>query len=74
MDFGGYPDPTYGGQQMFFPGNGMRRPQSTEPEDWSLRSNRNSNNHNQNNFNHMHMSHDWNMPMPDIKQEMAYAM
>ncbi|KAK5958679.1 hypothetical protein OHC33_000522 [Knufia fluminis] len=70
MDFSGYPDPTYGGQQMFFPGSGMRRPQSTEPEDWSLRGNRNANN----NFNHMHMGHDWNMPMPEIKQERAYAM
>lgn len=70
MDFGGYPDPTYGGQQMFFPGSSMRRPQSTEPEDWSLRPNRNSNN----NFGHLQMGHDWNMPMPEIKQERAYAM
>lgn len=71
MDFGTYPDPVYG-QQMFFPGNGMRRPQSTEPEDWSLRSTRNPNN----NFNHhMHLTHDWSaLPVTEVKQERAFAM
>lgn len=70
LDFGSYPDPSYGGQQIFFPGNNMRRPQSTEPEDWSLRSTRNPNN----NFNHMNMGHDWTTLMPEIKQERAFAM
>lgn len=71
MDFANYPDPTYGGQQLYFPGNGMRRPQSTEPEDWSLRSNRNQNNY----HHHLNMGHDWNaMQMPEIKQERTYAM
>lgn len=32
-----YPDPTYGGQPLYYPGSNMRRPQSTEPDDYSLK-------------------------------------
>lgn len=74
LDFGAYPDPTYGGQHMFFPsnGNGMRRPQSTEPEDWSLRSTGRSSS----NFNHhLNMAHDWSaVALSELKQERAFAM
>lgn len=70
LDFNGYPDPAYGGQTMFFPGGGMRRPQSTEPEDWSLRTMRQP----VNNFNQMSLP-DWtSITMPEVKQERAYAM
>lgn len=75
MDFGGYPDPTYGSQHMFFTNNGMRRPQSTEPEDWSLRSIRNPNNNFNNHHMNLNMTHDWSaLAMSEIKQERAYAM
>lgn len=74
MDFGSYPDPSLGGQQhMYFGGGGTRRPQSTEPEEWSLRTSRNPNS----NLNHhtMHMMPDWGaMGIAEIKQERAYAM
>lgn len=71
LDFGSYPEPAYGTQQIYFPGNNMRRPQSTEPEDWSLRSTRGHNN----NFNHQLHMPDWGaMPLGDIKQERAYAV
>lgn len=69
MDFSSYPDPSFNNVAgMYYAGNGMRRPQSTEPEDWSLRNNRFSNNH----FNHhLQMASDWTV-MPtgvDVKQE-----
>ena len=49
-----YPDPTYGGSHVYFPGSNIRRPQSTEPEDYGLRPrghqgmNHNGNMHNMN--------------------------
>lgn len=67
LDFGNYSD--LGGQQNFFANNLMRRPQSTEPQDWSLRSSRYSND----SFGHMDMAADWGM-MPEIKQERVFAM
>lgn len=71
LDFGSYPDPAYSTQQIYFPSTNMRRPQSTEPEDWSLRSTRNHNN----GFNHQLHMPDWGaLPLGDIKQEKAYAL
>jgi len=69
MDFSNYPDPNlHFNAGMYFTNNSLRRPQSTEPEDWTLRNNRYSNSH----FNHhMQMAADWtNMPIAaEIKQE-----
>lgn len=75
MDFSSYPDPGYH-NHMFFPSNNMRRPQSTEPEEWSLRS-RHANNHTH--FgNHIQVGNEWNigisMNVPDVKPERAFAM
>lgn len=77
MDFSSYPDPGYN-THMFYPAsNNIRRPQSTEPEDWSLRGNRhlNSNTHY---GNHMQFSGEWNVGIPmnvaEVKPERAYAM
>ncbi|KIW76607.1 hypothetical protein Z517_09051 [Fonsecaea pedrosoi CBS 271.37] len=33
----GYPEPAYGGHSLYYPGSAIRRPQSTEPEDYGLR-------------------------------------
>lgn len=32
-----YPDTTFGAPALFYPGSGIRRPQSTEPEDYGIR-------------------------------------
>lgn len=70
LDFGAYPDPAYGAQAMYFAGGGMRRPQSTEPEDWSLRTVRQP----INTFNNLGPP-DWSsITMPEVKPERAYAM
>lgn len=84
MDFSSYPDPGYNAH-MFYPSNNIRRPQSTEPEDWSLRSRQ----HHQANVNshthygnHMQLSGEWNVGIPmnvnvnvnEVKGERAYAM
>lgn len=56
-----YPDPTYGaGPHLYYPGSNIRRPQSTEPENYELRP-RNGASHLQPN---MPIGPDWsNMPM-----------
>lgn len=65
-----YPDPGYGGHPMYYPGSSIRRPQSTEPEDYGIRPR------------HPHMAHhvpisaDWSaMPIAvqDTRQE-RYVM
>ncbi|EXJ61152.1 uncharacterized protein A1O5_11944 [Cladophialophora psammophila CBS 110553] len=70
LDNYGYPDPAYGGHSLYYPGSAIRRPQSTEPEDYGLRPR------------HGHMSHpvaipgDWtSMPLAlqDNRQE-RYVM
>lgn len=75
LDFSNYPDPGYH-NHMFFPGNNMRRPQSTEPEDWSLRS-RHASNH-AHFGNHIQLGNEWNVGMnmnvSEVKSERAYAM
>lgn len=75
MDFSSYPDPGYQ-NHMFFPTNNMRRPQSTEPEEWSLRS-RHANNHTHYG-NHIQMGNEWNMGInmnvSEVKAERAFAM
>ncbi|KAL9105470.1 MAG: hypothetical protein Q9227_009350 [Pyrenula ochraceoflavens] len=32
-----YPDPTYGGHPLYYPGSNIRRPQSTEPDDYATK-------------------------------------
>lgn len=32
-----YPDPGFGGPALYYPGSSIRRPQSTEPEDYGIR-------------------------------------
>lgn len=70
MDNYGYADPNYGGHALYYPGGNIRRPQSTEPEDYGIRSR------------HPHMAHhvpitaDWSaMPLAvqDNRQE-RYVM
>lgn len=75
LDYSNYPEPGYN-NHMYFANNNMRRPQSTEPEDWSLRS-RHSNN--QMHYGaHMQMGSEWNMGMgmnaPEIKTERTFAL
>ena len=74
QDFGGYPDPAaYGGQNMYYTGNSMRYSQHTEPDDWTLRMMRHSTQNMNSNLNTVNLQ-DWNnMPLPEIKQERAYA-
>lgn len=38
MDNYAYPEPAYGGHNMYYPGTSIRRPQSTEPEEYGIRS------------------------------------
>ena len=61
VDSYAYPDPTYGGgHPLYYPGSNIRRPQSTEPENYELRP-RNLGNHMQNN---MAVGPEWsNMPV-----------
>jgi hypothetical protein len=74
-----YPDSTFGAPSLFYPGNGIRRPQSTEPEDYGIRP-RGSHAH-AHALGHVHnpvsmpMTADWSqMPsLHDIKQE-RYVM
>ena len=66
-----YPEPGFGGPQLYFPGSGIRRPQSTEPEDFALRPRVNHHAQVQNN---VPMTADWShipmqVQMPDIKQD-----
>ncbi|KIV97590.1 hypothetical protein, variant [Exophiala mesophila] len=70
MDNYAYPEPAYGGHNMYYPGTSIRRPQSTEPEDYGIR------------LRHPHMAHqvpitaDWSaMPIgvQDNRQE-RYVM
>lgn len=69
MDNYAYPEPAFGGPNMYYSGSSIRRPQSTEPEDYGLRAR------------HPHMAHhvpitaDWNMPLAvqDSRQE-RYVM
>ncbi|KAL6240959.1 hypothetical protein RBB50_012054 [Rhinocladiella similis] len=37
MDNYAYPDPGYGGHPIYYPGSNIRRPQSTEPEEYGIR-------------------------------------
>jgi hypothetical protein len=37
MDSYAYPEPAYGGHPLYYPGSSIRRPQSTEPEDYGIR-------------------------------------
>ena len=37
MDPYGYPDPTYGGAPLYYPGSNIRRPQSTEPDQYETK-------------------------------------
>lgn len=37
MDNYAYPEPAYGGHPIYYPGSSIRRPQSTEPEDYGIR-------------------------------------
>lgn len=70
-----YPDSNFGAPSLFYPGNGIRRPQSTEPEDYGIRP-RGSHAHA---LPHLHtsvsvpMANEWTtMPvgaLHDIKQE-----
>ena len=78
MDTYSYPDPTYGGAHpLYYPGSNIRRPQSTEPEDYGLRPRGNNNNHMNNQIgNHMQnsvpMGAEWtSMPvgMHNMKEE-----
>ena len=69
LDFGSYSE--LGNQQNFFSNNLVRRPQSTEPQDWSLRTSRNSTD----SFGLSNITPDWGMPvMSEIKQERAFAL
>lgn len=75
MDYSSYPDPGYN-NHMFFTGNIVRRPQSTEPEDWALR-NRHAGT--QMNYGaHVQFGNEWNVGvnfnMPEVKTEKAYAL
>jgi hypothetical protein len=64
-----YPEPAYGGQQaLYYPGSSIRRPQSTEPEDYGIRPRQMGH--------HVPITADWSaMPMgvPDHRQE-RYVM
>lgn len=65
-----YPDPGFGGSSLYFPPHGIRRPQSTEPEDFALRPR--GNNHHAQMQNNVPMTADWSsMPaqMVDFKQD-----
>ncbi|OAP54689.1 hypothetical protein AYL99_11137 [Fonsecaea erecta] len=50
LDNFGYPDPGFGGHPLYYPGSAIRRPQSTEPEDYGLRPR------------HGHLSHHVSLP------------
>ncbi|OAL22096.1 hypothetical protein AYO22_07456 [Fonsecaea multimorphosa] len=66
----GYPDPAYGGHPLYYPGSAIRRPQSTEPEDYGLRPRNGHMSH------HVPLPPDWtSMPLavPDNRQE-RYVM
>jgi Zinc finger, C2H2 type len=69
-----YPDPGFGGPSLYFPPHGpIRRPQSTEPEDYGIRP---RGSHAANLANHVPMTADWSsMPvnMHDARQE-RYVM
>jgi len=72
MDNYAYPEPNYGGHSLYYPGSSIRRAQSTEPEDYGIRS-RHPHGHL---ANHVPMTADWSaMPLAvhDIKQE-RYVM
>ena len=50
VDSYAYPDPTYGGgHHLYYPGGNIRRPQSTEPENYELRPRNGGSNHNMHN-------------------------
>jgi len=66
-NYNSYPDPTYGGQPLYYPGSNIRRPQSTEPEDYGLRS-RHMSHHMANN---VPMTADWSA-MPNMPMGMAH--
>ncbi|KIW25307.1 hypothetical protein, variant [Cladophialophora immunda] len=70
LDNYGYPDPCYGGPSLYYPGSAIRRPQSTEPEDYGLRPRHGHMSH------HVAVSADWtSMPLAvqDNRQE-RYVM
>lgn len=73
LDTYAYNDPTaaYGTQSLYYPGSNIRRPQSTEPDDYGLRSR-----HMGHLGHHLQMGTEWS-PIPnmhEIKQERAFAM
>lgn len=60
MDTYSYPDPTYGGAPLYYPGSNIRRPQSTEPDQYETKPRIN---HNQTPSN-LPVGADWsNIPM-----------
>lgn len=72
-----YPDTSFGAPSLFYPGHGIRRPQSTEPEDYGIRP-RGSHAHALQHVHHpvsMPLTADWSqMPsLHDMKQE-RYVM
>jgi Zinc finger, C2H2 type len=73
-----YPDPGFGGSHLYYPGSSIRRPQSTEPEDYGIRprgSHAAQLNHAGQIQGHVPMSAEWSsIPVGmDMKQE-RYAM
>lgn len=44
IDAYSYPDPTYGGAPLYYPGSNIRRPQSTEPDQYETRPRNHPNN------------------------------
>ena len=60
IDAYSYPDPTYGGAPLYYPGSNIRRPQSTEPDQYETK----SRNHHSNLNNNLPVGADWStMPM-----------
>jgi hypothetical protein len=60
IDAYSYPDPTYGGAPLYYPGSNIRRPQSTEPDHYESK----TRNHHSNINNNLPVGADWsNMPM-----------
>lgn len=60
IDSYSYPDPTYGGAPLYYPGSNIRRPQSTEPDQYETK----PRNHNANINNSLPVGAEWNnMPM-----------
>lgn len=70
IDAYSYPDPTYGGAPLYYPGSNIRRPQSTEPDQYETKP-RHHHNHISNMNNNLPVGAEWST-MPMSMQQMHH--